>query len=63
MQVIAVEEKGKWGLPMIDYNRGPIASFTTTLKYYFDGDVIKMMVVTMVTIVMLNSGISEMGLK
>ena len=61
MQVIAVEEKGKWGLPMTDYNRGPIASFTTTLKYYFDGDVIKM--VTMVTIVMLNSGISKMGLK
>lgn len=32
-QVIAVEDKGKWGVPRIDYNRGPKASFTTTLKY------------------------------
>merc|ERR1719234_2062446 len=31
-QVIAVEDKGKWGVPRIDYNRGPKASFTTTLK-------------------------------
>ena len=32
-KVIAVEEKGKWGVPRVDYNRGPKASFTTTLKY------------------------------
>jgi len=36
-QVIAVEDKGKWGVPRIDYNRGPKASFTTTLKNRRDG--------------------------
>ena len=29
-----MEEKGRWGLPRVVYNRGPKASFTTSLRCY-----------------------------